>query len=228
MENVLIIESPGLKDITTGDRTGYLVSEQLRLLRVPHAYFAIHTSSLLQERLAEHAKSAGVVHILAHGNQTGIFFTDNSGLTWNQLQQNLLAYAGNRLIIVSACHSASFAIDDTLAGLLESLTTGVVKPPRCVLTMWGEVYFADVVLAWGLFYRRFFKALSGNDVLSFTPRMILESLKPIRQAELPKICASYWYSQYHKYVDLSPWKAGETEVEAIENGQPPSSQIVPT
>jgi len=228
MENVLIVESPGLVDITTGDRIGYLVSEQLRLLRVPHVYFAIHTSSLLQERFAEHAKGAGIVHISAHGNETGIFFTDNSGLTWNELQQNLLVYAGNRLIVVSACHSAFFTIDETLAGLLESLTTGVAKPPKCVLTMWGEVYFADAVLAWGLFYRGFFKVLAHRNVGSFTPRMILESLKPVKQAGLPKICASYWYSRYHKYVDLSPWKEGETEVEAIENGQPPSSPVVPT
>lgn len=180
MGKVLIIESPGLVDITTGDRTGYLVSEQLRLLRVPHVYFAVHTASLLQERLAEQAEGAGVVHISTHGNETGIFFTDNSELTWNELQQNLLVYAGNRLIVVSACHSAFFAINKTLAGLLELLTQGVAKPPKCVLTMWGEVYFADVVLAWGLFYRRFFKALAGGNVDNFTPRIVLESLKSVQ------------------------------------------------
>lgn len=228
MENILIIESPGLEDITTGDRTGYLLSEQLKLLRVPHVYFAVHTASLLQERLLEYAKIAGVIHIATHGNETGIFFTDNSKLTWNELQQNLLVYAANRLTVISACHSASFEIDETLAGLLESLTTGVVKPPKCVMTMWGEVYFADAVLAWGLFYRGFSKALAGKEVDSFTPRMILESLKPVKQAGLPKICVSYWYSQYHKYVDISPWKMGETEVVSIENGQPPSNPTIPT
>jgi len=227
MDNILLIESPGLMDITTGDRTGYLLSEQLKLIRVPHDYFAIHTSSLLQELLAQHAKNAGVVHISVHGNETGIFFTDNSILTWNELQQNLLVYAGNRLIVLSACHSAFFKIDKTLAGLLESLTAGLAKPPKCVLTMWGEVYFPDAVLAWGLFYRTFFKTLAGSDIGSFTPRAVLESLKIVKQAGLPKICAAYWYSRHHEYVDISPWKEGETEVTAIENDQPPSNSIVP-
>jgi hypothetical protein len=179
MENILIIESPGLEDITTVDRTGYLLSEQLKLLRVPHVYFAVHTSSLLQGRLAEYANIAGVIHIAAHGNEIGTYFTDNSGFTWNELQQNLLVYAGDRLIVLSACHSAFFNIDKTLAELLESLTAGVAKPPKCVLTMWGVVNFPDAVLAWGLFYRTLFKSLADRTLGSFTPRMILESLKPI-------------------------------------------------
>ena len=44
---VLIIESPSLEDVTSGDRTGHHLAELLKLLRIPYAYQPIHTKGLL-------------------------------------------------------------------------------------------------------------------------------------------------------------------------------------
>jgi hypothetical protein len=214
MAKVLIVESPGLKDISTGDREGLVLSELLQLIRVPVGYCAIETASLLQTRLSSRGRNAAVIHISTHGNPTGIFFTDGSSLTWKELQQTLLAHAWDKLVVLSACHSGMFTPDESQAQMLATLTAGVVKPPRCVLTMWGDVYFADAVLAWGLFYRAFFERLARRRVSSFDAHDVLESLKRVKAGGFSKICAYYWYGSSQGYRSISPWKDGKGEVKS--------------
>jgi hypothetical protein len=218
MQNVLIIESPGLEDITTEDRTGILVAQQLRLIRVPVEIQSIHSSKLLQERLNQFGRDAGVIHIAAHGDKEAIWFTDGSKLTWKELEQNLMVYAMQKIVVISACRSANFTFDKTLSDVLQILSNGQHQPPKCVLTLWGNVFMADVVLCWGLFYRRLFSFHNGG-IDKLTARNIYESLSSVKSAGLPKICCAYWYDKYRQYADISPWKSGEMNLPKIESDQ---------
>lgn len=218
MQKVLIIESPSLEDITDEDRTGLLVAQQLRLLRIPAEIKSIHTAQLLQTRISLFGNDAGIIHIAAHGNTDGIWFTDRSKLSWKELEQALLVHAMNKIVVLSACRSANFSFDKKLSEILQLLTMGQYQPPKCVLTLWGDVYFADVVLCWGLFYRRLFAANNGN-IENCNPKIIFDSLEYIKRAGLPKICCAYWYDKYRQYADISPWKSGDMNISKIENGQ---------
>lgn len=218
MQSVFIIESPSLEDISNEDRTGLLVAQQLRLLRIPAEIKSIHKAQLLSTRLSEFGNNAGIIHIAAHGNTEGIWFTDRSKLTWKELEQTLAIQAMNKIVVLSSCRSANFSFDKTLSEVLQLLTQGKYQPPKCVLTLWGDVYFADVVLCWGLFYRRLFSAINGN-ITNCSPRIIYNSLTDIKKAGLPKICCAYWYEKYREYADISPWKAGDNNITKIENGK---------
>ncbi|MFH1227003.1 MAG: CHAT domain-containing protein [Planctomycetota bacterium] len=221
--SVLIIESPGLIDITTEDNQGKILAQELRLLRIHCEYKPIHTSSLLQQTLNSHAKY-DVIHICCHGSKDGLSFTDGSFLNWDALQSSLLPFMSKRLVMLSACQSAFFKPDATLAKFLQQISFDALKAPKCIFTMFGNFYFADGVLAWGVFYRKFSEELEKNkaSVSSCTSRMILNSLRSVKNAELPsvKICAAYWYEQSKRYIDISPWKIGEQVVDAIEKGLP--------
>ncbi|NRD51614.1 C13 family peptidase [Corallococcus exiguus] len=208
MRQVLIIESPGLNDITTGDRTGELLAGQLRLLRISHKLSTIHTSELLEQRLQESAQDSDVIHLSMHGSKEGIHFTDGTYIDWRQLQHKLLAHGGNRLLVISACQSSNFVPDSNLASTMQSLTNGAQSAPRCVFTMFGDVYFVDVVLAWGLFYRRLSSMLNGMPSSQCTPQQVKNSLDAVYKAGFSKICAAFWYEQFGKYQNISPWLSG--------------------
>lgn len=135
----------------------------------------------------------------------------------------LLPYVSNRLAILSACHSAFFKPDQKLSEFLSHLSFGQYKPPICVFTMFGEIYIAESVLAWGLFYCNLSKRLKDNPISSCTARMIYDSLNIVRNANLPKICAAHWYDK--KYIDISPWKENIAidRIDKIEKGLPVES-----
>lgn len=229
MLSVLIVESPGLEDITSGDREGDILARQLQLIRIPCEYKSIHKADLLIEVIKEHNKY-DVIHLSCHGNENALYFTDKSRLNWDELQKILLTFGSDRLVVLSACNSAFFKPDATLAEFLKRFTFNTLKPPKCIFTMSGNFYFADGVLAWGLFYRKFSEELKENktSVLSCTSRMIYKSLSCVKKAELPevKICAAYWYEQHNKYVNISPWLRGEKIINDIEKGLPVSDKSI--
>lgn len=208
MRRVLIVESPGLADITSGDRRGELIKRQLELLRIPCVLQAIHTSTLFEDVLKGGAPESDVIHLSAHGNTAGIGFTDGSFLDWKKLQIAALPHTGGKLLVLDACQSAAFNVDANLAKFMQQMMGGVAQPPKCVLTMVGNVYFADSVLAWGLFYRRLAQKLNGAPVVQTDAHHIKEALDSVKGAQLPKICASYWYDEHGKYKNISPWLGG--------------------
>jgi hypothetical protein len=205
MKRVLIIESPGLNDITTGDRTGELLAGQLSLIRIPYELRTIHTAELLEQRLGEEARESDVIHLSMHGNRDGIWFTNGTSINWTHLQYQLLKHAGGKLIVINACQSSTFVPDDNLAKTMQELTNGGMQAARCVFTMFGDVYFADSVLAWGLFYRRLSSKLNGASSSQCTAAQIRDSLSSVHRAGFPKICAVFWYEQFGKYKNISPW-----------------------
>lgn len=182
-----------------------MLAGQLRLLRIPCELRTIHAAELLERTLEEGARESDVIHLSTHGNKDGIGFTDGSGMNWNQLQYPLLKHAGGKLLVINACQSAAFVPDGNLAKIAQAFTKGRMQAARCVFTMFGDVYFADSVLAWGLFYRRMSTKLKGASSSQSTPEQIKDSLDAVHQAGLPKICAAFWYEEHSKYKNISPW-----------------------
>jgi hypothetical protein len=98
--------------------------------------------------------------------------------------------------------------------------------PRCVLTFFGTVGYADSLLAWGLFYRHLFSGLTAKniDVAACPARVIFDALSHVKASGLNvKICAAYWYDRFRCYANISPWSEivppFDKQVVAIESGQ---------
>jgi len=210
MRRVLIVESPGLEDITSGDRRGEVLMGQLRLLRIPCVLRPIHSARLLEEVLKEEAPNSDVIHLCMHGNSAGISFTDGSSYRWKDLQFPVLSHARGKLLVLDACRSATFKPDATLAKFMSIFSKGRAQAPRCVLTMFGDVYIADSALAWGLVYRRLRRELEGASIEQCSAKQIKETLEVVKQAGLPKICASFWYERHGLYQDVTPWLIGSS------------------
>jgi hypothetical protein len=221
---VLIIESPSLEDITSGDREGEHLHALLGILRLNTRYYPIHSDKLLGKRLGELALDHDDLHIAAHGDENGLGFTDTSRTTWKELSTLLGFAAGNKLVVVSSCHSSKMPKPDgTLGAELASILGVDTRPPRAVLTFFSTVFYYDCVLAWGIFYRHLTAKLTEHksQIASCEARWIWESLKAVKGASLPsvKICASFWYEQYRKHVDISPWhEDAEANLEAMSIG----------
>lgn len=220
MRGVAIIESPGLQDITSGFRSGAALAEFLRLLRVPFVYLPIHSKELLKPKLIQTAKDFDVVHLSAHGYRGALSFTDGSVLHGDEMQWLLLPSANGRIVSLDACGSSNFAPAESLASFMQDLTDGALHPPRCVMTMFGNVTFGDSALTWSLFYRQLECMLGKQSAAEACPRSIRNSLLPVRGANLHKICAAYWYERHKKYVNISPWSDEDGErVAAMERGE---------
>lgn len=217
---VFIIESPAAKDITSGDRTGEHLKSLLQLLRIPAEYYPIHTKDLLADRL-KLVGDAPVVHIAAHGRNGGMGFTDGTFMSREDLEKALLPNCKGKLVSLDFCDSSDFKPNDTLAALLAVLTKGKMGPPACVVTMFGEVKFADSLLSWGVFYRHLVKPVPQGKTV--TPqRKIYDSLKKVQGADLHPMCAAFWYDKFDKFVNISPWKeGGEENVKRIAKGLAP-------
>lgn len=205
MRNVLIVESPGHQDIDSGDRRGEVIRQQLGLLRVGATVRGSATlESLMKHLVVERTADFDALHLAMHGNEHGLYFTDGGRLDWRQMQIVALSMS-NRMVVLDACESVSFAPDTTFADQWNKLVpTLIAAPPRFVLTMWGSPYYADSVLAWGLFYS--YIAHRAQPAQQLEPRLVVDALKRVQAAELPKICA--WHCVGGRFKAISPWELG--------------------
>lgn len=227
-DRVLILESPGLIDIDTGDREGEHLDKLLRMLRIESTYRPFSGHSRLELLLVNEAPNAACLHLCGHGDSQQFAFTNGRGLAWSELARGVITYAPRKIVILAACHSDELRIVfRTLAEALEAALPGSLVMPRCVLTFFGTVYFADSLLAWGLFYRHLFDALRSKNlnIANCPPRVILDALSKVKASGLNvKICAAYWYDKYRCYANISPWgqfgRPVDAQVVAIETGTP--------
>jgi hypothetical protein len=207
MRDVLIIESPSYDDLYSGDSRGDVINRQLGLLRVPARLKNVATMKHFAERyvLEAAALQFDALHLAMHGDRTGLFMTDGGHLPWKDLHFLSVMLSG-RMLVLDACESAAFMPDTSIADFLNNLIPGLgATPPRFVLTMMGKPYFADSVLAWGVFYAHLAGEAVGVHSTSMSPRVVFDALQRVKAAGLPKICASY--SNGGRYASISPWNA---------------------
>jgi prepilin-type processing-associated H-X9-DG protein len=199
---ILFVESPGLNDITTQDRRGEVLSQQAGLLRIDRVYQPIHTKDLLGPVCSQNS-ACDVIHLSAHGQQGNIAFTDGSAYSPLELQAAIWPYASGKIVVFDACDTHWIEPNEELSNFISKLSKGTVKPPLCVLTMVGKVFFPDSVLAWGVFYRHLAAQLRQRAVSTATLKEINQALKYVKGANLPKICAVY--SSGKTWKNISPW-----------------------
>lgn len=222
---VLVIESPSLADLAREARVGLLLVEQLRLcaLRV-HRELCAERDAFMDHLADPGLGEVPIVHLVCHGDQRGIRFTDGRDMCWLELQCGLIEHCRDRIVVLSSCESAFLqTTQEDLASHLMTTSRGYKRPPRVVLTMLLEVALPDALLGWGLFYRRLFERLGDRSVREATARDVYEALVPVRDAGLPKVCCAFWYERYQRYVNVSPWwEVTETRraLDAMEAGEP--------
>lgn len=205
MKKVLIVESPGYQDIDSGDRRGEVIRQQLGLLRVlAEVRGASKLAGLMTHLVVEKTAEYDALHLAMHGDRQGLYFTDGGRLDWAQMQIVALSMS-KRLVVLDACESVSFTPDTTFADFWNKLVPSLpAEPPRFVLTMWGSPYYADSVLAWGLFYA--YIARQAQPIQQLEPRALVDALKRVHAAGLPKICA--WHLMGGRFKAISPWEPG--------------------
>lgn len=234
-ERVLIVESPSLNDIEADHSEGEPLDQLLHLVRVGSTYERATSIDRFSKVLASRASEHTCLHICGHGQgqggREGFHFAGDSPLTWEQMSRHLLGHGSNRIIVVAACSSDEMrllfkSLADALRSFVQVLVPNAASPmPRCVLTVLGNVTFADSLLAWGIFYRHLFDGLArqGTTVANAPARVILDALKAVKGANLGlHICAAYWHDRFSRYANISPWKGeigGEKVVKQIEQGE---------
>ena len=235
-ERVLIVESPSLHDIDTSHSEGEPLDQLLRMIRVGSTYERATSADRFVSSLSARASEHTCLHVCGHGQglggRDGFHFASGSPFTWEQMARNLLAHGASKIIVVAACSSDEMrlvfkSLADALRVFVQTIIPGSSMMPRCVLTFFGNVTFADSLLAWGIFYRHLFAALRKTDlaIADAPPRTIFDALKAVQGASLGvHICAAYWYEQYSRYANISPWKptkdGGEVVVQQIERREP--------
>ncbi|MBL7210123.1 MAG: hypothetical protein ISS52_08495 [Dehalococcoidia bacterium] len=114
---VYIIESPGDKDFVLEQTEGAVLTEALKLCRIPCNYvlavsrqtFLFVLGPMLDTLMGKNAEAIPIIHFSAHGSKKGIQLTDKSVMEWGVLGERLAqvnSLVGGELIVcLSSCHS---------------------------------------------------------------------------------------------------------------------------
>jgi hypothetical protein len=101
---VYIAESVTPEEFFDRDWEGHVVEEIVRLLGAQPFYNIVMTAGLLDKALQQAKEdNCDVFHLSCHGNENGIFLTDETFLSWNQLALKFkkTAYAPEALVLSS-------------------------------------------------------------------------------------------------------------------------------
>jgi len=116
---VYIIESPSSKDIYIGRSEGDLIKKAVSLNRIPCASKVVVSREPLinalkigiYEEMLKHKNLLPVIHLSAHGSESGIQLTDSSILLWKELRDYFKpinkAFNGNLLLCMSSCQGSN-------------------------------------------------------------------------------------------------------------------------
>lgn len=109
VEVVSIIESPSATDILDNRREGYALTSALSLSGIPTQYFAVSSRATLQQafeiiasnpastkrirdqRLVQNNLYVPFIHISVHGDEDGIYLTDETFIAWDELRDLLMS-----------------------------------------------------------------------------------------------------------------------------------------
>ncbi|MEG3876701.1 hypothetical protein QT972_04850 [Microcoleus sp. herbarium7] len=159
---VHIIESPSADDLLDGRTEGRALSEVLNLAKIPYCYnLAINLETFnaaLDTRLIEafeYFKQPPILHLSMHGNQDGVVLTDNTFISWANLQTLLApltnAMEGGLLICMSSCFGST--------GCLMAMHRDADQPFWALVGNNNSVSWEDAAVAYVTFYHLFFKGI---------------------------------------------------------------------
>ena len=159
---VHIIESPSANDLLDGRTEGRALSEILSLAKIPH-FYSLATSwetfnTALDTRLIkayDHFQQPPILHLSMHGDQEGVGLTDNTFISWAELQELLTpltnAMQGGLLICMSSCFGSS--------GCRMAMHEGTAQPFWALVGNNYSVSWEDAAVAYVTFYHLLFKGI---------------------------------------------------------------------
>ena len=159
---VHIIESPSADDLLDGRTEGRALSEVLNLAKIPYCYnLAINLETFnaaVDTRLIEafeYFNQPPILHLSMHGNQEGVVLTDNTFISWANLQTLLApltnAMEGGLLICMSSCFGST--------GCLMATHRDADQPFWALVGNNRSVSWEDAAVAYVTFYHLFFKGI---------------------------------------------------------------------
>lgn len=166
---VHIIESPSSKDLLNSDCEGYILTQALRLIRIPHLYnLAVDESAFFEscKRILNEITANNkfpILHISAHGNKKGIQLTDKTFINWNKLRDILAPI--NDLLSNGLCMSIA-----SCAGFYACIMAMDIDPKLPFFVLIGpteDIPLADMAIGFVSFYHNFFtKRLAGMEAVN--------------------------------------------------------------
>ncbi|NEP10906.1 MAG: hypothetical protein F6K14_11960 [Symploca sp. SIO2C1] len=159
---VHIIESPSAHDLLDGRTEGRVLCEILNLAKIPYFYSLATTletfNTALDTRLIEafeHFQQPPILHLSMHGNQEGVELTNNTLISWADLQALLApltnAMQGELLICMSSCFGGS--------GCRMAMHEGKDQPFLALVGNNRSVSWEDAAVAYVTFYHLLFKGI---------------------------------------------------------------------
>jgi len=166
---VYIVESPSAADLLNGVSEGHLIKESLKLAGINAVYsLAVDYSSFLKaiySRLHEvmvELNSIPILHLSAHGDESGIELTDKRFINWNELRSLLIPLnkilQGALILCMSSCSG--------FQGLKMAMSEGKEDPFMAIVGNAGTPKWSDTAVAFIAFYHRLFKRASLPDAIN--------------------------------------------------------------
>jgi hypothetical protein len=159
---VHIIESPSANNLLDGCTEGNALSEILNLARIPYCYSLATNletfNAALDTRLIEafdRFRQPPILHLSMHGTQNGVLLTDNTFISWADLQALLApltnAMQGELLICMSSCFGST--------GCRMAMHEDADQPFLALVGNSDSVFWEDAAVAYVTFYHLLFKGI---------------------------------------------------------------------
>ncbi|SFW55325.1 hypothetical protein [Pseudomonas sp. NFACC04-2] len=146
--DVFIIETLDPDDEGNGRFEGGVISSVLRLHEKNPIYRYVRTRHQFIEAVTEFGKSGyRYLHISAHGNEDGLFTTNQNEIGYTDLAKILEPHLKKRRLFLSAC---SMIHDKFLSALFSTTKCISVVGPR------EDIYFSDAAVTWPAIYHLMF------------------------------------------------------------------------
>jgi len=151
---VLIIESRNLDDISKNIHEGHTLQEILRMQGVSSVYYEVTTQEYLEYALSLAADdSFKYIHISAHGCKKGFELTNGDFISWDCFDSIAWPHIKNKCLVFSSCDVAKGVHE--VFSKHKTLCNAVVAPSR-------KISWSEGVVAYSVFYYLATKPESGT------------------------------------------------------------------
>jgi len=164
---VFIIESLDPDDEGNGRFEGGVIATILRFHRMEPTYRYIRSLQEFQKAVRQFGRSGSrYLHISAHGNQDGMYTTNEDGINPELLGKILKPHLKKRRLFLSACEM-----------MTRRLAKAIIPSSGClsVIGPRNSIRFADAAIAWSSIYHLIF----SENTRGMTPEHLRKTLRAV-------------------------------------------------
>jgi hypothetical protein len=199
--SVFLAEAVGAEDFYEGRTDGFAANEVLKIQQVRSSYRIVFDVAHLSRTIADATSGDyDVLHISAHGDDTGISLTNGDFVSWYDLARMLKPFGGvadkpNKILVVSSCMGGYVGLSKALQ------KRGVAFRFIFGSTARSGVGFTHSCIAWSIPYNRFVELGSRR----FTLTELRTTLDRINQVVPGDFVYRRWngsvYLHYPRFAD---------------------------